>query len=97
MSQTLNMAFVGCGAIARYHLDGLLEHATNVCITACVDPDPDKAQAYAAETGGQAFTSLKEALKWRRRFSLAAVAQTPLREKKWNKKLAKIATRQQHR
>ncbi|MGB1893213.1 MAG: Gfo/Idh/MocA family protein [Candidatus Latescibacterota bacterium] len=62
MSQTLNMAFVGCGAIARYHLDGLLEHATNVRITACVDPDPEKAQAYAAETGGQAFTSLEEAL-----------------------------------
>ena len=62
MSQALNMAFVGCGAIARYHLDGLLEHATNVRITACVDPDPEKAQAYAAETGGQAFTSLEEAL-----------------------------------
>ena len=55
MSQALNMALVGCGAIARYHLDGLLEHATNVRITACVDPDPEKAQAYAAETGGRIY------------------------------------------
>ena len=56
------MAFVGCGAIARYHLDGLLEHAPNVRITACIDPDAEKARAYAAETGAQAFASLEEAL-----------------------------------
>ena len=30
MTQALNMAFVGCGAIARYHLDGLVEHAPDV-------------------------------------------------------------------
>ncbi len=62
MSNTLNMAFVGCGAIARYHLDGLLHHAPNVRITACVDPDIEKAQSYAAETGGRAFSSIDEAL-----------------------------------
>ncbi len=62
MSDTLKLAFVGCGAIARYHLDGLAEHAPNVRVTACVDPDPEKAQTYATETGGRAFSSIDEAL-----------------------------------
>ncbi len=62
MSQTLKMALVGCGAIARYHLDGLKEHAPRIEITAAVDLDPAKAQAYAEETGAQPFTSLELAL-----------------------------------
>jgi UDP-N-acetyl-2-amino-2-deoxyglucuronate dehydrogenase len=62
MADTLRLALVGCGAIARYHLDGLQEHAPRIQVTAAVDVDADKAAAYAAETGAAAFTSLDEAL-----------------------------------
>ncbi len=58
----LKMAFLGCGAIARFHLDGLVEHAPRVEITATIDTDPERAQSYAKETGATAFTSLNEAL-----------------------------------
>jgi len=56
------MALIGCGAIARYHLDGIKEHAPQIQITAVVDLDAEKANTYAAETGAQAFTSLELAL-----------------------------------
>ena len=59
---TLKLAFVGCGAIARYHLDGIKQHAPRIQVTAAVDLNAEKAQAYATETGGTAFTSLDEAL-----------------------------------
>ena len=62
MAERLKLAFIGCGAIARYHLDGIKEHAPRIEVTAAVDLDADKAQAYADETGGRAFTSLAEAL-----------------------------------
>ena len=62
MAERLKLAFVGCGAIARYHLDGINEHAPRIQVTATVDVDAEKAQAYATETGGTAFTSLEEAL-----------------------------------
>ena len=62
MSTILKLALVGCGAIARFHLDGIKSHATNIEVTTLVDLDLAKAQAYADETGGQAFTSLDEAL-----------------------------------
>ena len=62
MSDKVKLAFIGCGAIARFHLDGIKSHATNIEVTTLVDLDLAKAQAYAAETGGQAFTSLDEAL-----------------------------------
>lgn len=62
MASTLNLAFLGCGAIARYHLDGIREHTPRIRVTAAIDTDPAKAEAYAAETGGRAFTSLDEAL-----------------------------------
>ena len=62
MSQTLKLALVGCGAIARFHLDGLKEHAPQIEVTAAVDLDPAKAQACAEETGARPFASLEEAL-----------------------------------
>ncbi|MDA0337353.1 MAG: Gfo/Idh/MocA family oxidoreductase [bacterium] len=62
MPETLKLAFVGCGAIARYHLDGIKKHAPRIKVTATVDLDVDKARAYAAETGATAFSSLDEAL-----------------------------------
>lgn len=62
MTDKLRLALVGCGAIARYHLDGIKEEAPQIEVTACIDPDMAKAQAFAAETGGRAFASLEEAL-----------------------------------
>ncbi len=62
MADVLKLAFVGCGAIAPYHLAGILEDCKNVQVTAAVDPDAAKAQAIAAQTGAEAFDSLDAAL-----------------------------------
>ena len=62
MASTLKLAFVGCGAIARYHLDGIQEHALRIQVTAVIDTDGAKAEAYAAEMGARPFTSLDDAL-----------------------------------
>ena len=62
MTQKLKLALVGCGAIARYHLDGINEHAPRIQVTAVIDPDSSKAKEYATETGATAYASLAEAL-----------------------------------
>jgi len=62
MSTSLKVALVGCGAIARFHLDGIKEAVPQMRVTAAIDPVPEKAEAIAAETGAQAFSSLDEAL-----------------------------------
>ncbi len=62
MPNTLKLALVGCGAIARYHLDGIKERAPRIQVTAVIDPNPERAAAYAAETGATAFATLEEAL-----------------------------------
>ena len=62
MPSTLKLALVGCGAIARFHLDGINERATRIRVTAAVDADPARAEAVAAETGAQVFPSLAAAL-----------------------------------
>ena len=62
MSKTLKLAFVGCGAIAPYHLNGIKEHAPRIQVTAAIDPDRAKAEQIAAETGAQVFGSLEEGL-----------------------------------
>lgn len=62
MSEKLKLALVGCGAIARYHLDGIKEYAPRIQVTAVIDPDMSRAQSYAADTGATAFPSLAEAL-----------------------------------
>ena len=62
MSDKLKLAFIGCGAIARFHLNGIIGQTTDIDVTTLVDLDEVKAQAYAEETGGQVFTSLDEAL-----------------------------------
>src|SRR5690348_10440762 len=59
---TLDLALVGCGAIARYHLDGIKERARRIRVTAAVDRDRARAEQVAAETGAQVFTSLEDAL-----------------------------------
>ena len=62
MAAKLKLALVGCGAIARFHLDGIKEHAPRIEVSAAIDLDGDRAQACAEETGATAFTSLDEAL-----------------------------------
>ncbi len=62
MSQTLKLAFVGCGAIAPYHLNGIKEHAPRIQVTAAIDPNRAKSEEIAAETGAQVFGSLEEGL-----------------------------------
>ncbi|MBM3276839.1 MAG: Gfo/Idh/MocA family oxidoreductase [Candidatus Handelsmanbacteria bacterium] len=62
MPDTLRLALLGCGAIARYHLNGIKERVPRVKVTAAIDTDRAKAEAYAAETGAQVFTSYDEAL-----------------------------------
>ncbi len=62
MTRRLKLALIGCGAISRYHLDGIAEGSGRIEITAAVDTDPDRAEAVAAETGASVFTSLEEAL-----------------------------------
>ena len=62
MSKTLKLAFVGCGAIAPYHLNGIKEHAPRIQVTAAIDPNRAKAEEIAAETGAQVFSSVEEGL-----------------------------------
>ena len=62
MASTLKLAFVGCGAIARYHLEGIKESVPRIDVTAVIDIDFKRAKAFAYETGGQPFASLEEAL-----------------------------------
>ncbi|HCL31237.1 MAG TPA: hypothetical protein DIC52_22780 [Candidatus Latescibacteria bacterium] len=62
MTEKLNLALIGCGAIARYHLDGILAGQGRLCVTTVVDNDPDKAAAFAAETGATPFPTIEAAL-----------------------------------
>jgi predicted dehydrogenase len=58
----LRLAFVGCGAIAGWHLTALRAAASRTEVTAVVDVDADRAAAMAKETGADAFGSLGDAL-----------------------------------
>ena len=62
MADVLKLAFVGCGAIAQHHLAGIREECKNVRVTAAIDPEIEKAERMAADTGAEAFTSLEAAL-----------------------------------
>ena len=64
MPDMLRLALLGCGAIARYHLDGIKERVPRIQVSAVIDLDRVKADKYAAETGARVFTSLDEALAW---------------------------------
>ena len=61
-TQELRLAFVGCGRIAGFHLDGIEQAAARTRVTAAVDPDPNAAAAIAARTGARTYASLDEAL-----------------------------------
>ena len=58
----LRLAFVGCGRIAGFHLDGIEQAAPRTRVTAAVDPDPSAAEAIAARTGARTYGSLEQAL-----------------------------------
>lgn len=62
MTDRLKLAFVGCGAIARFHLDGIQGHEPRIDVTTLIDLDQAKAEGFAKETGGRVFTSLATAL-----------------------------------
>jgi predicted dehydrogenase len=59
---TLQTAFVGCGAIAEWHLHAIRTADTRIEVTAVVDPDPARAEAIAAKTGARPFASLADAV-----------------------------------
>ena len=58
----LRLAFVGCGRIAGFHLDGIEQAAPRTRVTAAVDPDPRATEAIAARTGARTYASLEQAL-----------------------------------
>jgi UDP-N-acetyl-2-amino-2-deoxyglucuronate dehydrogenase len=64
VSETLGVAFVGCGAIAEWHLHAIKASVPRIEVTAVIDPDLDRARAMAAKVGDGArpFRSLAEAV-----------------------------------
>jgi len=62
MAKMLKMALVGCGAISRFHLDGIKEQVPSVQVTVTVDRDMARASKLADEVGAMAYSSLEEAL-----------------------------------
>jgi predicted dehydrogenase len=62
MAENLKLAMVGCGVIARFHLDGIKESAPRIQVTAAIDPQSERAAEIASETGADSYASLEEAL-----------------------------------
>lgn len=58
----LKMAFVGCGGIARAHLQGIQRTARRIDVTAVVDSNAEAANTLAAATGAEAFADIDTAL-----------------------------------
>ncbi|HTZ07467.1 MAG TPA: Gfo/Idh/MocA family oxidoreductase [Acidimicrobiales bacterium] len=58
----LRLAFVGCGAIARWHLRALRQATRRTDVTMVVDVDGTRARAMAEETGAASCTDVAEAL-----------------------------------
>ena len=61
MPEKLTLALVGCGAISEWHRVAI-RNVPELEITAAVDVDRGRAEAAAAQSGAQVFTSLDEAL-----------------------------------
>lgn len=60
--ESLALAFVGCGAIADWHLHAILNGDTRIDVTAVIDPDPARAHTMAEKAGARAFGSLADAV-----------------------------------
>jgi predicted dehydrogenase len=58
----LRLGLVGCGAIAAWHHDAVDRRAERTVVTACIDPDRDRAEAMATRSGAATFASLDDAL-----------------------------------
>jgi UDP-N-acetyl-2-amino-2-deoxyglucuronate dehydrogenase len=58
----LRLGFVGCGAIAQWHLLALRAAAPRTNVTAVVDIDPERAGAMARDTGAPAYSSVDDAI-----------------------------------
>jgi len=64
-SQIVNdprLAIVGCGAISEWHVTAIAAAAPRLRITACVDPDSERAGALSRRTGGSACATLADAI-----------------------------------
>lgn len=59
----LRLAFVGCGAIAEWHLHAIQQGGTRIEVVAAIDPDPVRAQAIADQTGARVFGSLEDGVR----------------------------------
>jgi predicted dehydrogenase len=55
-AKKVRVAIVGCGQMGRWHLDSY-KSDPRVDVVACVDTARDRAEAFARETGGRAYTS----------------------------------------
>lgn len=62
VDRTVDLAVVGCGAIAHWHLDAIKRADLPIRVTAAIDPDARHAAKIAERTGARAFASLAEAL-----------------------------------
>ncbi len=62
MADQLALAFVGCGAVAQFHLDGIRQVGAPIRITAAIDPNRDNAERIAAQTGATVYASLTDGL-----------------------------------
>ena len=58
----LRTAFVGCGAIAHWHLDAVERAGVPIEVVAAVDPNAENAQRIASRAGATAYSSLEAAL-----------------------------------
>ncbi len=58
----VRLGMVGCGAIARWHLEAIAKAASRTMVTAAVDVRGERAEALAAMTGAKPYTDLAEAL-----------------------------------
>jgi UDP-N-acetyl-2-amino-2-deoxyglucuronate dehydrogenase len=60
--RVLDLAVVGCGAIAHWHLDAIQRAGLPIRVAAAIDPDRGHAAKIAERTGTPAFASLADAL-----------------------------------
>jgi len=61
--QRVRLGMVGCGAIARWHLDAIRRGVSRTDVTAVVDVLPERADVLASETGAKPYRDLEEALR----------------------------------
>jgi len=61
--QRLRLGMVGCGAIARWHLEAIAKAAGRTDVTAVVDVRAERVEALAAMTGARPYTDVAEALR----------------------------------